>query len=330
MLSHLQKTYAAILALFSGTVYVLTLAPSVVAGNSGEYQYIPYILSITHSTGYPLYTLLGKLFTYLPVGSVAYRMNLLSAVAATVAVVVIYFMLRQLIRSQAFAAAATLTFAFAVSFWEAALIAEVHTLNVAFVGQSLFAKDQGPKDHLLRCIAGGLLAVIEDNIPESWRSRAEWFGVPVVRLEALRREPADLVRMLDFRRRGRIQRDVVADIVLEGLPDAGQSTTTVLCGYVVATSHDSSVTWRDRARGRALEAGRGRGRFPGGARRPYRSAQPTTGARHRNQRSRGRQTSLRTRGRPAGILPRRSRRRLVRREPPRVVRVAGGSRPPNR
>lgn len=124
---------ALLLSLVSGSVYFLTLAPSVVAGNSGEYQYISYILSIAHSTGYPLYTLLGKLFTSLPVGSIAFRMNLLSAIAAVAAVVAVYFMVRQLIASQTFAAAVALTFAFASSFWGAALIAEVHTLNVAFV-----------------------------------------------------------------------------------------------------------------------------------------------------------------------------------------------------
>ena len=129
---------ALVLAVVSGSVYLMTLAPSVIAGNSGEYQYIPYILSIAHSTGYPLYTLLGKLFTFLPVGSIAYRMNLLSAVAAVVAVVVVYFMVRQLIASQTFAAAVALTFAFASSFWGAAVIAEVHTLNVAFIALDVY------------------------------------------------------------------------------------------------------------------------------------------------------------------------------------------------
>ena len=129
---------AAVLALISGIVYVMTLAPGVVAGNSGEYQYTSYILSITHSTGYPLYTLLGKLFTFVPVGSIAYRMNLLSAVAAAIAVALIYLIVRQLIRSQVFSAAAALIFAFGASFWGAALIAEVHTLNAAFVALDIW------------------------------------------------------------------------------------------------------------------------------------------------------------------------------------------------
>ncbi len=121
------------LALISGAAYVRTLAPGVVAGNSAEYQYVAPILGIAHSTGYPLYTLLGKAFTLLPIGSVAYRMNLLSAVAAAVAVATVYALVLRLTGRRMLGVAAALAFAFAASFWSAALIAEVHTLNVAFI-----------------------------------------------------------------------------------------------------------------------------------------------------------------------------------------------------
>lgn len=124
---------AVLVAAASSLVYIRTLAPTVVAGNSAEYQYISFLLSIPHSTGYPLYTLLGKAFTFLPIGPIAYRINFLSAVAAAAAVALVYCVLRQLIDRQAIAAAVALAFAFAASFWGAAVIAEVHTLNVAFV-----------------------------------------------------------------------------------------------------------------------------------------------------------------------------------------------------
>ena len=38
-----------------------------------------YFLGIEHPPGYPLFTLIGHLFTYLPFGSVAYRVHLASA-----------------------------------------------------------------------------------------------------------------------------------------------------------------------------------------------------------------------------------------------------------
>jgi hypothetical protein len=124
---------AAALALVSGVAYVRTLAPGVVAGNSAEYQYVAPILGIPHSTGYPLYILLGKAFTLLPVGSVAYRVNLLSAVAAALAVAAVYALVFRLTGRRMLGAALALVFGFASSFWSAALIAEVHTLNVAFI-----------------------------------------------------------------------------------------------------------------------------------------------------------------------------------------------------
>src|SRR5512136_2543960 len=45
---------------------------------------------VAHPTGYPVYLLLAKLFQLLPVSSLAFRTNLMSAVAAILAAVLIY------------------------------------------------------------------------------------------------------------------------------------------------------------------------------------------------------------------------------------------------
>src|SRR5450759_4012364 len=70
-------TLAAVLAL---TIYGYTLAPSVENGDVAELQYIPYRLGIPHPNGYPFYVLLAKAWSALPLGSLAWRMNLLSAI----------------------------------------------------------------------------------------------------------------------------------------------------------------------------------------------------------------------------------------------------------
>ena len=63
--------------------YLITLAPTIFDGlDSIEYTTSAYRLGIPHSTGYPLYLILGKAFTYLPFGDVGYRINLMSAVFA--------------------------------------------------------------------------------------------------------------------------------------------------------------------------------------------------------------------------------------------------------
>ena len=72
-------------------VYLLTLTPSLsynsIDGN--ELATVPSQLGLLHQTGYPVYTWVGKVFSLLPFGEVAYRANLLSAVSAagTVALV---------------------------------------------------------------------------------------------------------------------------------------------------------------------------------------------------------------------------------------------------
>ena len=60
-------------------LYSLSLAPGVVGGDAGEHQLAVPLLGIPHTTGYPLYVLIGKLWTLIiPIGSMAWRLNLFS------------------------------------------------------------------------------------------------------------------------------------------------------------------------------------------------------------------------------------------------------------
>src|SRR4030042_7191791 len=78
---------ALLLGLGGGALYTATCAPSVLFGDGGEFQFVPYILGIAHPTGYPPYLLLGWLWSHLlPMGDVAYRMNLFSVLWAALAV----------------------------------------------------------------------------------------------------------------------------------------------------------------------------------------------------------------------------------------------------
>jgi len=63
-------------------VYLRTVLPGVSVGDWAEAEMIPARLGIMHPTGYPLYTLLLKAFTTIPVGSFAWRANVFSGVAA--------------------------------------------------------------------------------------------------------------------------------------------------------------------------------------------------------------------------------------------------------
>ena len=87
------------LFLLTFLLYLSSLAPSVVTlfDDSLEFQLVTYQLGIAHPTGYPLYTLLGKLFTFLPVGNVAFRVNLMSAIFGAGTVVLVYLFILRLI-----------------------------------------------------------------------------------------------------------------------------------------------------------------------------------------------------------------------------------------
>ena len=142
-----NRIIAACLSLAVFAVYALTLAPDVLPGDSGEFQFAAPLLSIVHPTGYPLYLLLAKLFTLIPIGTVAYRVNLFSAACAALAVALLYDATwRALERSTPASARATnrwaaliaaLTFAFTPTFWAQAIKAEVYALNALFVAALL-------------------------------------------------------------------------------------------------------------------------------------------------------------------------------------------------
>jgi len=119
-------------------VYLSTLSPIVGEADSFEFQVVSYTLGIAHPSGYPLYILLGKLFTLLPIGNIAYRVNLISPLFASLAVVCVYLSLLCLTQHRAVSLLAALTFAFSRTFWSQAVIAEVYTLNAFFVALMLY------------------------------------------------------------------------------------------------------------------------------------------------------------------------------------------------
>lgn len=124
-------------------LYLATLAPTVLyysdqMKDSAVLPAIAYTLGISHPTGYPTYTLLTYLFTFLPIGDVAYRVNLSSAVFGAGAVALLYATGFRL--SGRIPAAAIGAVAFGVSglFWSQAVIAEVYTLHILFLALNLF------------------------------------------------------------------------------------------------------------------------------------------------------------------------------------------------
>ncbi len=121
-------------------LYLVTLCPTIYSGDAAELAAAGATLGIPHPPGYPLYTLLAHLATLLiPVGEVAYRVNLLSALCAAGAALLLHRLLVELTRAPAAAAAAALGLGVGLTFWSQALISEVYALDMLLACATLCA-----------------------------------------------------------------------------------------------------------------------------------------------------------------------------------------------
>ena len=114
-------------------LYVRTLTPGLLPGDSGEFQTLAYLLGHTHPTGYPVYLGLAKLVTFLPLRDVAYRVNLFSALMAASTVAGVYLSGRLLVNYRVLAFIGAMALAISRTFWSQAVIAEVYTAGSAFL-----------------------------------------------------------------------------------------------------------------------------------------------------------------------------------------------------
>lgn len=133
-------------------VYLRTLAPTITwshhGADGGDLITAVAVQGVPHPTGYPTYTLLGKLFLLIPWGDQAFRLNVMSAVFAALACALLYLVVLSTFRllgdsqpglpERAAAGAAALALAFSPLFWSQALIVEVYTLNAFFIALVLY------------------------------------------------------------------------------------------------------------------------------------------------------------------------------------------------
>ena len=132
--------------LFTLGAYTLGCTTSCPFWDSGEFIATSKVLGIPHPPGTPLYVLIGRLFAMIPVGTVAYRVNWLSALASALAVLFTYLLTLRYLRlcqsgsgrtrtmtdeviAWTGAAAAAFFMAFSNTFWDSAIEAEVYSLS---------------------------------------------------------------------------------------------------------------------------------------------------------------------------------------------------------
>jgi hypothetical protein len=119
-------------------VYLRTMAPTVYGLDSAELTTGAYVLGIVHAPGAPTFLLLGHLFTWLPFGDVGYRVNLLSACSAALAVAMLCAVLLRLQIDRWVALAASWCLAFSYYYWISAVAAELYALHACFISLLLW------------------------------------------------------------------------------------------------------------------------------------------------------------------------------------------------
>ncbi len=158
-----NKIVAGLVFFVTTVIYLSTLAPTVAFWDCGEFITTAYTLGIPHPPGAPFYTLLGRIFSMLPFGEIAFRVNLLSAAAGIATVVLIYLCTVRLLSSwldredtiQQVAilvggVVASLSTAFSFSFWNNAIEAEVYGLSMCITMLAVWVAlrwDDAHKDH---------------------------------------------------------------------------------------------------------------------------------------------------------------------------------------
>ncbi|HEX6214021.1 MAG TPA: DUF2723 domain-containing protein, partial [Vicinamibacterales bacterium] len=131
--------WAIAIALLTGTLYLVTLRADV-GGNedSPKFQFLGQVLGTAHTPGYPFYTIATYLFTRPPFGTLAYRVNLFSAVCGVFSCVLIFLMARRLGVSRSMAAVASLAAATGFPVWSNAITAEVYTLSALMSAWTIY------------------------------------------------------------------------------------------------------------------------------------------------------------------------------------------------
>ena len=93
---------AALVFSVSLLVYRWTLAPTVTLVDSGELIVAARFLGVAHPPGFPLYLILAHLFSLIPIGSIAFRINFASAFFAALASGLITLMTAEFVTSASY------------------------------------------------------------------------------------------------------------------------------------------------------------------------------------------------------------------------------------
>ncbi|MGV8162854.1 MAG: glycosyltransferase family 117 protein [Candidatus Nanoarchaeia archaeon] len=128
-----KKSFFLIPLISSFILYFCTLAPTTYWDDSGEMITAAFTLGIPHPSGFPLFVLLGKLFSFIPLYTVAWRLNLMSALFSSLSVMLLSLITYRMTKDRFAGFAAGMVLAVLAVFWHYATVAEVYSLNMFLI-----------------------------------------------------------------------------------------------------------------------------------------------------------------------------------------------------
>src|SRR5512137_2372211 len=121
-------------------LYLLTLLPGLGGTeDTPKFQYIGSVLGTAHDPGYPLYTMLTFAWSRVPLGTLAYRINVFSAIWGAAACALVFLSMRSLGVYRWTAAAVACAMGLGRTFWQHSVFAEVYTLAAALTAATVLA-----------------------------------------------------------------------------------------------------------------------------------------------------------------------------------------------
>lgn len=143
----LNKAFAGFVFAFSFIIYFLTISPTVSFWDCGEFIACSYRLAVPHPPGAPLYLLVGRIFSLIPIfENIAKRVNFISTISSALTIMFLYLtiviMIKQYLKNEKSgfmryvpylgSMIGALTFAFTTSFWFNSVEAEVYAPSMLF------------------------------------------------------------------------------------------------------------------------------------------------------------------------------------------------------
>ncbi|HPD19315.1 MAG TPA: DUF2723 domain-containing protein, partial [Candidatus Goldiibacteriota bacterium] len=141
-----EHTFLFFILLFIFYIYLISLFPAYKSNDSPEIAAAGYTLGICHPPGYPFYINVSKIFSLIPIGNIAFRINLLSCIIAILILLITYHILKDIslfffkTGNKIYSALSIFILAFSFIFWNQSIESKggIYQLNLLFLSLIIF------------------------------------------------------------------------------------------------------------------------------------------------------------------------------------------------